>query len=137
MSGIGSTTARTDRTKVTLEVIARTLGVSTATVSLALRNNSVVAETTKKQVQRVARELGYVYNRSAAALRTSRTNTLGVAFHDLRNPYFAEMLATLVDAVADSGRAIMLGSCGDDLDGSLKFWRTSRSTVPTESSFAP
>jgi LacI family transcriptional regulator len=116
MSGIDASIGRPDRTKVTLEVIARTLGVSTATVSLALRNNPVVAEATKKQVQRVARELGYIYNRSAAALRTSRTNTLGVAFHDLRNPYFAEMLATLVDAVADSGRSLLLGSCGDDLD---------------------
>ncbi len=116
MSNLGFTMGRPDRTKVTLEVIARTIGVSTATVSLALRNNPVVAETTKKHVQRVARELGYVYNRSAAALRTSRTNTLGVAFHDLRNPYFAEMLATLVDAVADSGRSILLGSCGDDLE---------------------
>jgi LacI family transcriptional regulator len=116
MASIGGTMGRPDRTKVTLEVIARTLGVSTATVSLALRNNPVVAEVTKKHVQRVARELGYIYNRSAAALRTSRTNTLGVAFHDLRNPYFAEMLATLVDAVAETGRSILLGSCGDDLD---------------------
>jgi LacI family transcriptional regulator len=116
MSSFNSTTHRPERTRVTLEVIARTLGVSTATVSLALRNNPVVAETTKKHVQRVARELGYIYNRSAAALRTSRTNTLGVAFHDLRNPYFAEMLATLVDAVAETGRSILLGSCGDDLD---------------------
>jgi LacI family transcriptional regulator len=116
MSISSGSTGIPDRTKVTLEVIARTLGVSTATVSLALRNNPVVAEATKKHVQRVARELGYIYNRSAAALRTSRTNTLGVAFHDLRNPYFAEMLATLVDAVADSGRSLLLGSCGDDLD---------------------
>jgi LacI family transcriptional regulator len=116
MSTIGATTGRPDRTKVTLEVIARTLGVSTATVSLALRNNPVVAEITKRHVQRVARELGYIYNRSAAALRTSRTNTLGVAFHDLKNPYFAEMLATLVDSVAESGRSLLLGSCGDDLE---------------------
>jgi LacI family transcriptional regulator len=116
MSSIEASMGRPDRTNVTLEVIARTLGVSTATVSLALRNNPVVAEVTKKHVQRVARELGYIYNRSAAALRTSRTNTLGVAFHDLRNPYFAEMLATLVDAVAETGRSILLGSCGDDLE---------------------
>jgi LacI family transcriptional regulator len=116
MSTAGTGIGRPDRTKVTLEVIARTLGVSTATVSLALRNNPVVAEATKKHVQRVARELGYVYNRSAAALRTSRTNTVGVAFHDIRNPYFAEMLAELVDSVADAGRSLLLGSCGDDLD---------------------
>ena len=116
MSSSSIASGRFERGNVTLEVIARTLGVSTATVSLALRNNPLVADATKKKVQRAARELGYIYNRSAAALRTSRTNTLGVAFHDISNPYFAEMLASLVDAVVQSGRSILLGSCADDLE---------------------
>jgi LacI family transcriptional regulator len=116
MSTSGAQFGRPERGKITLEVIARTLGVSTATVSLALRNNPVVAEVTKKRVQKVARELGYIYNRSAAALRTQKSNTLAVAFHDIRNPYFAEMLASLVETVANSGKSILLGSCGDDLD---------------------
>jgi LacI family transcriptional regulator len=130
MSTIGAGLGRPERSKVTLEVIARTLGVSTATVSLALRDNPVVAEATKRHVQRAAREMGYVYNRSAAALRTSRTNTLGVAFHDLRNPYFAEMLATLVDSVAEMGRSILLGSCGDDLDRQSRVLETLKEHRP-------
>jgi LacI family transcriptional regulator len=116
MSTAGAIIHRSERSRVTLEVIAKTLGVSTATVSLALRNNPVVAEITKKKVQKVARDLGYIYNRSAAALRTSRSNILGVAFHDIRNPFFAEMLASLVEAVEETGRSILLGSCKDDLD---------------------
>ena len=90
---------RSERGRVTLQVIAERLAVSTATVSLALRDSTVVADSTKRKVQRVAREMGYIYNRSAASLRTSRTNILAVAFHDVSNPYFAEMLSAIDETV--------------------------------------
>jgi hypothetical protein len=89
-----------DRGRVTLQVIAEKLDVSTATVSLALRDSPVVAEATKLKVQSLARELGYVYNRSAASLRTARTNMIAVGFHDITNPYFAEMLVAVEETAA-------------------------------------
>jgi LacI family transcriptional regulator len=104
-----------ERGRVTLQVIAEKLAVSTATVSLALRDSPVVAQSTKQKVQRVAREMGYIYNRSAASLRTSRTNILAVAFHDVSNPYFAEMLAAIDETVRSSGRSILLGTCNESV----------------------
>jgi LacI family transcriptional regulator len=106
---------RGERGRVTLQVIAERLAVSTATVSLALRDSSVVADVTKRKVQRVAREMGYIYNRSAASLRTSRTNILAVAFHDVSNPYFAEMLSAIDETVRSSGRTILLGTCNESI----------------------
>jgi LacI family transcriptional regulator len=106
---------RGERGRVTLQVIAERLAVSTATVSLALRDSSVVADITKRKVQRVAREMGYIYNRSAASLRTSRTNILAVAFHDVSNPYFAEMLSAIDETVRSSGRTILLGTCNESI----------------------
>ncbi len=103
------------RGRVTLQVIAERLAVSTATVSLALRDSTVVADSTKRKVQRVAREMGYIYNRSAASLRTSRTNILAVAFHDVSNPYFAEMLTAIDETVRSSGRTILLGTCNENI----------------------
>jgi LacI family transcriptional regulator len=107
-------TAR-ERGRVTLQIIAERLAVSTATVSLALRDSSVVADSTKRKVQRAAREMGYIYNRSAASLRTSRTNILAVAFHDVANPYFAEMLTAIDETVRSSGRTILLGTCNESI----------------------
>jgi LacI family transcriptional regulator len=107
--------SRGERRRVTLQVIADRLAVSTATVSLALRDSPVVAEATKRKVQKVARDLGYIYNRSAASLRTSRTNILAVAFHDLSNPYFAEMLAAIDETVRSTGRTILLGTCNESV----------------------
>jgi LacI family transcriptional regulator len=108
--------SRAERGRVTLQVIADKLDVSTATVSLALRDSPVVAESTKRKVQKVARDLGYIYNRSAASLRTARTNILGVAFHDITNPYFAEILAAVDEAVRATGRTVLLGTCAEDVE---------------------
>lgn len=102
-----------ERGRVTLQVIADRLAVSTATVSLALRDSAVVADNTRRKVQKMAREMGYIYNRSAASLRTSRTNILAVAFHDVANPYFAEMLTAIDETVRSSGRTILLGTSDD------------------------
>ena len=77
-------------------MIGERLGLSTATVSLALRDNPAVAEETRARVRQLAEELGYIYNRSAASLRTSRSNIVGVVVHGVLNPYFAELVAALV-----------------------------------------
>jgi len=104
------------RGRVTLQIIADRLSVSTATVSLALRGSPLVAEATRARVQQMARELGYSYNRSAASLRTDRTNILGVGFHDITNPYFAELLAAIEETTTANGRSILLGTYGEDLE---------------------
>lgn len=104
------------RGRVTLQIIADHLDVSTATVSLALRESPLVAEATRLKVQQIAREMGYSYNRSAAALRTDRTNILGVGFHDITNPYFAELLAAIEETATAHGRSILLGTYAEDLE---------------------
>lgn len=115
--------------RVTLQVIADRLDVSTATVSLALRDSPVVADATKLRVRTLARELGYIYNRSAASLRTARTNMIAVGFHDITNPYFAELLSAIEDAVTGAGKTILLGTYGESLErqdrvlGSLREYR--------------
>ena len=64
--------------KIKLSTIAETLGVSTATVSLALRDSPLVATVTRDKIKEQARALGYIYNRRAASLRTSRSGIIGV-----------------------------------------------------------
>lgn len=79
------------RRRVTLSQLAAQLDVSTATVSLALRDNPAVSAETRKKVQALAQEMGYIYNRQAASLRTARTDIVGVVVHDVLNPYFAQV----------------------------------------------
>jgi LacI family transcriptional regulator len=115
---------------VTLLMIADHLSVSTATVSLALRGSPLVAETTRTRVQQIAREMGYSYNRSAASLRTDRTNILGVGFHDITNPYFAELLVAIEETAAAHGRSILLGTYAENLDRQLRVLNTLKEYRP-------
>jgi LacI family transcriptional regulator len=75
-----------------------------------------VAEATRLRVQAHARDLGYVYNRSAASLRTARTNMIGVCVHDITSPYFAELLTSVEEAATAAGRTMLLGTYGESLE---------------------
>ena len=77
--------------KVKLSTIAETLGLSTATISLALRDSPLVAADTREKIKEQARVLGYIYNRRAASLRTSRSGIIGVVVHDIMNPFYGEI----------------------------------------------
>lgn len=115
---------------VTLHAIATDLGISTATVSLALRGNPAVAEATRKRVEERARELGYIYNRSAASLRTSRSHIIGVCVHDVANPYFVELLTGIEHLALESGRSMLLGTYGESFERQERLLRTFREYRP-------
>ncbi|WP_457586935.1 LacI family DNA-binding transcriptional regulator [Ensifer canadensis] len=87
--------------RVTVVDIARAAGVSKSTVSLVLQGSSLVNEGTRAKVNATIRELGYVYNRSAANLRQSKSKIIGIVVNDLTNSFFAE-LAVGVDTVVQS-----------------------------------
>lgn len=66
------------RRRPTMVDVAEVAGVSHQTVSRVLSNHPNVRRSTRAQVQRAIRELGYRRNSSARALVTRRTHTLGV-----------------------------------------------------------
>jgi DNA-binding LacI/PurR family transcriptional regulator len=106
---------RARRRRVTLSQIAAHLQVSTATVSLALRGSPAVAEETRKRVQAIANELGYIYNRQAASLRTARTFIVGVVVHDVMNPYFAEIFQAIEAELELHGLTILICNHRDEV----------------------
>jgi LacI family transcriptional regulator len=130
MTPTSSNLNRGERGRVTLQVIADKLSVSTATVSLALRDAPVVADVTRSKVQKLAREMGYVYNRSAASLRTARSNMLAVGFHDITNPYFSEMLSAIEETATASGRTILLGTYAESTERQDRVLSTMREYRP-------
>jgi LacI family transcriptional regulator len=128
---------RISGSRVTLQMIAHQLAVSTATVSLALRDSPLVADITKRRVKKAARELGYTYNRSAAALRMARTNIIAVALHNILNPYFAEILAAVESKAMEQGRTVMFGSCAGDSERQERVLTTLREYRPDGLLFCP
>ena len=110
--------------RLTLGHIAEKLGISTATVSLALRDSPLVAEDTRAKVKQTAEEIGYIYNRSAASLRTARSQIVGVAVHDILNPYFAEVFSALEDVLEEQGQMIFICNHRDDVQRQRAFINT-------------
>ena len=82
---------------VSLKDISKTCGVSIATVSKALNDHSDISKETKERIREVAEKLGYHPNAAAQALKTNRSNNIGVLFVDeansgLTHDYFSHVL---------------------------------------------
>lgn len=77
-----------------LKQLAEHLSLSQTTVSRALNGYPEVSEKTRKRVQQVAEELGYVPSHQARNLATGRSYTIGhivpMASHQMINPHFAD-----------------------------------------------
>ena len=96
--------------------VAKHAGVSKSTVSLVLQASPTVKDTTREAVKRAMAEIGYVYNRSAATLRSASSGMIGLVINDLRNPFFTEFAASLQMHLADNGYATVIANTDEDPD---------------------
>lgn len=91
-----------------LKEIAAACGVSIATVSKALNNQSDISAATKARVTEKAKELGYVPNYAARVLKTEKTHNIGVLFSDaahsgLTHDYFSRVLDSFKNTAEAAG----------------------------------
>ena len=110
--------------KIKLSTIAESLGLSTATVSLALRDSPLVADTTRERIKEQAQALGYIYNRRAASLRTSRSGIIGVVVHDIMNPFYAEILGAIESELDRNRQTFILSNHYDSVEKQRNFIET-------------
>ena len=78
--------------QVTIKDIANKLGVSTSTVSRALKDHPDISVKTREAVQELAKILGYKPNLIALNLKHSRTNTIGVLIPEIEHYFFSTVL---------------------------------------------
>lgn len=116
--------ANTSRGTVTRADVARHAGVSTAVVSYVLTGARAVRPETEGRVRQAIEELGYRPNATARALRTGRTDTLGVVFADVSNPYFGEFALEIEAAARARGRSIMMANSHADPQNEVRLVRT-------------
>jgi DNA-binding LacI/PurR family transcriptional regulator len=90
--------------RVTIQQVARAVGVSTATVSVVLngRDRAVgIRESTRAAVVAASERLGYRANEAARSLRRRHSNVLSLLVQDLANPCFVD-IAVAARAAAES-----------------------------------
>lgn len=87
------------KARITLTDIAKEMGVSPATVSLALRNRPGVSATTRQQVQKTAAAMGYLLDTPTFS-EQSQVGSIGVVVKDdqlgenfSENPFYGRVVA--------------------------------------------
>ena len=96
------------RKRVTIREIAEVADVSLSTVSRALRGDPRAKRGTVERVLRVARDLNYYPDSLAQSLRQSRTNTIGIIFNDLNNPFYSEVLGVIGATLNNSSYSMII-----------------------------
>lgn len=92
----------------TIKEIAYRLGISTSTVSRALRGLPEIKAETRAAVVRVAEELDYQPNLLAKNLAKSRTKTIGVVVPSLSYYFFSSALNSIEEAALQAGYSVMI-----------------------------
>ncbi len=96
----------------TLEDVARTAGVSTATVSRCLNSPERVVERTRKRVLEVIAELGYTPNFGARVMAAKRTFTIGAIIPTMDNAIFARGVQAFQEGLHQRGYTLLVASSG-------------------------
>jgi DNA-binding LacI/PurR family transcriptional regulator len=107
--------------------IARLAKVSMSTVSRALAENPLIPKEKRLEIQKIARDAGYVINQSARSLRMRKTQTIAVVFplgHDvgqlISDPFFIEMFGRLADEITKRDYQVLLCRVTDTSEGWLE-----------------
>ncbi len=90
------------RRPLTLRDVSEASGVSEMTVSRVLRNRGDVSEATRARVREAAKKLGYVPNKIAGGLASSRVNLVAVIIPSMSNLVFPEVLTGISEVLDDT-----------------------------------
>lgn len=100
---------------VTIRDVAQAAGVHVSTVSRALNpdKRGLISAEVLRVVEEAALKLGYRPNRAASALRTGRTQTIGVLLPDITNPVFPPILQGIEASAAARGYFVFVTNVVD------------------------
>lgn len=94
--------------KTTIKDIANTLNISAAAVSKALHDDSRISEKTKNAVKKVALELNYQPNHLANALRSGKSNLVGVIVPKTSSNFFSTVIQNIEEVLNKKGYNIII-----------------------------
>lgn len=96
--------------------LAHELGVSTATVSRALKDYPDISPETKERVLHLAKAWNYRPNSLAASLRKQESHTLGVLVPQIVNHFFSSVIKGIVDKAYECGYRVILCQSDESIE---------------------
>ena len=93
---------------ITIKDIARICGVGVGTVSRAINNDPRVSDATREKILKAVKDYHYVPNNSARNLKMVESNTIGLLFSGIDNPFFQGMISVFERACDELGYSFFL-----------------------------
>ncbi len=97
-----------NKRQITLADLAKELGISTATVSRALKDYPDISQNTKDRVLALAKKWSYRPNSMAAGLRKRESKVIGVIVPDIINHFFSSVIKGIMSVAYDADYRVML-----------------------------
>ncbi|WP_231962641.1 LacI family DNA-binding transcriptional regulator [Polaribacter sp. KT25b] len=97
-----------NKKKTTIKDIANVLNISAAAVSKALHNDPRISDKTKKAVKQVAKNLNYQPNHLASALRSGKSNLVGVIVPKTNSNFFSSVIENIEQVLNKEGYNIII-----------------------------
>ncbi len=94
---------------VTLENVARVVGVTAMTVSRAMNRPELVREETRQRVMDVVRATSYVPNLLAGALASNKNRLVALLLPTIATSIFTDMVQAMMSTLSASGYQTLLG----------------------------
>ena len=100
----------------TIKDIAKALGLSTSTVSRALRDSYEISPETKKLVLEYAEKINYHPNPIALSLKERRSRTIGVIVSEIANSFFSQVINGIESIAYKSGYNVIIAQSRESFD---------------------
>ncbi len=98
----------------TMKDVARLAGVSTATVSRALKQPDLVTIETRERVMAAVARVGYLPNAAARSLRRRETRMVILVVRDIANPFYLDIYRGIEQCAHELGYNVVMGNTRDD-----------------------
>lgn len=106
--------------KTTIYDIASALNITAATVSRALNDNPRISKTTRELVLATASKLNYKQNRLALALKSGKSNNVGVIVPFINRNFFASIIRGIEDELYPKGYHVIISQTHEDNNREIK-----------------
>ncbi len=101
---------------VTIKDIAKALGLSTSTVSRALRDSYEISPETKKIVLEYAQNNNYRPNPIALSLKEKRSRSIGIIVCEIANSFFSQIINGIESIAYDKGYNVIISQSHESYD---------------------
>lgn len=98
---------------VTIKDVAKAAGVSAATVSRVINDDSRISEETRNKVNNCIQKLGYKINNVARSLKTNKTRTVGFIAPEISNDFFMNIAKGVEDELRKHGYSVIVCSSNE------------------------